>query len=466
MPDLTSKLSKESGIDQNTLTAIRELQKIYFFSDLNANENNKKNVQHLLVTLIGNMDINKKLSSPAFKRVEHRNNISFYLIEELRAISFKTRHLHKIEPEMDKIWSNFSNFIEHKHSKLKYNQKISIKQYALLHDLAALYKMLGILKQKNLITGNAQLEKIFNYSEQASKIIEYTESLFAANYKMPHGATFFYKIKAFTQQISFFHFLMTFFITRFFHASIAKKSNFNQGIEIAHLTRDKNYTTDKHVFTHFLYNDGYKINLSNLITDNNKKVLQQHFGESWQDIIEQKYAAIERKIHDHTYSTRTNIILDFSTWRYTLLATTWLQGGHKNFFVKDHNNAAIRNEVYGASKWNKEANKAPSRILCSEFVGRTLIATIQELNDELTEALKNKGVKNIPHPLVKSPLSNKEKLYLLTPERLLKALQERGAVKPIKAPKEIRQFINIKKKTKQDKSTETKNTTPLPPRRH
>lgn len=462
MPDLTAKLSKESGIDQNTLKGMCELQKIYYSADLTAEKENKENIQQMLVNLIGNMNINKKLASPIFERMEHTKMISIFLVEEFRALTFKTRHLHKMEAEIDEIWSKFIKLIGDKNATLEQDQKINLKQYAMLHDLASLYQTLCYLNNKNLIAGNATLEKVFKYSQKANKIVDDMQNRFIVNFKMPRGATFFYKINAFTEQISFFHFLMTSFVTRYFHVSILKKSNINQGIEIAHLTREDNYTTDQPTFAHFLYNDGYKINLSTLITDYNKKLLQQHFGESWQDIIEKKYAAIERTIHDHTYKIQANIILDFSIWRYILLATTWLQGGHKNFFVKDHSNATIRNEVFGASKWNKEANKAPPKIICSEFIGRTLIATIQELNDELTEELKNKGVENIPHPLVKSPLSKKEKLYLLTPERLLTAMQERGAVKPIKAPKELQQFINFKQKAKQDTSTET---TPHPPRK-
>jgi hypothetical protein len=82
-----------------------------------------------------------------------------------------------------------------------------------------------------------------------------------------------------------------------------------------------------------------------------------------------------------------------------------------------------------------------SSILCSEFIGKTVIAAVQELNDDIVKQLEAKGVTDIPDPVVKSPISEKEQLHLLTPERLLTAMQERGAVVKVATPTALSQFV-------------------------
>ena len=51
----------------------------------------------------------------------------------------------------------------------------------------------------------------------------------------------------------------------------------------------------------------------------------------------------------------------------------------------------------------------------------------------------------IPDPIVQSPISEKEKLYLLTPDRLLSVMMEKGTVEAVGPPKALSHLLAINK---------------------
>ncbi|WP_244940855.1 hypothetical protein [Legionella sainthelensi] len=90
-----------------------------------------------------------------------------------------------------------------------------------------------------------------------------------------------------------------------------------------------------------------------------------------------------------------------------------------------------------------DENREQSKVLCSEFISKTLIAAIQELNDRVVKELRDiHGVQNVPDRLIKSPISQRDKLELMTPEHLFKTLSERKAIEKVETPSEINELIH------------------------
>lgn len=439
------ELHQITGMQEEALINMRLMYKVMNTSDMVLEPQNRTNIQTMLEDQIGNMSINRQLDILA-PMSGSDTGIGFLVIKGIKDISYRTRHLKKIEPELDKIWKNFTAATEGE--ILTDNEKITLKQYGMLHDLAFLNGTLEEYNKKGLIAGNEKLEKLYLQTQRAAKIVSHLDKTFDQNFTMPTGAVVFEdtkkKSQVYGKALGFFEQLIVFFVTKFGHASKGIVVESKVGIKenkVSHINPD--YKQDKYSLRSYLYNDMHKIKIENLIDPDTRKYLQQHLGDKWIENVQQKFGDIERKIHDQNRRGHMHITADGTKGRFAQVATTSLQGGHKNFLMKDHANTDIRDDIFGKGKWEVEGRRGESRVLCSEFIGKTIIASVQELNDVLKKDLEARGVKDIPTRIVKSPISEKEKLYLLTPERLLRAMEERGAVERVQSPQELKKFMAI-----------------------
>ena len=435
-------LEQETGVLASTLQLLRALDANLLNKERHLSSDELSGIQVLLVECIGNMEFNKTLDVFAhYSRLE--SGISSITVGLAQDISYRTRHLNKILPEIDIISERFER-AKSGDDPLKSNEKISLEQYGILYDLAYLNKKLKSLAEHGLVSGNASLEMLYRQTQQAELIIKHVDDTFDTTFQTPVGSVVFdntaSKSKVYGKTLGLFERLIAFFVTKFGHASIAmsietESSSINR---LSHI--NPSHKNEKFSLRNFLHSDVYKIKLENLIDDSTQQMMKDKLGNDWLLQLEKKYTVIEQEIHDETRRRNPHIIADDSTKRSAEIATVWLQGGHMNFFSKNHSNRDIRDSIFGRGKWAAERQDS-CKMLCSEFVGLTVIAAIQELNDLVKQELEAKGVEHIPKTLIKSPISQREKLHLLTPERLLTAMQERGVVERVTAPAELSRFV-------------------------
>ncbi|CEG56624.1 hypothetical protein [Legionella fallonii] len=448
MPMTLEALHQETGIAEQALINMRNMHKLINTPDTELEPQQRADIQTMMEGMIGDMSMNRQLDILA-PMSGSDTGIGSLVVTALKDISYRTRNLKKIEPELDKIWENFEA-AKDKGKILADNEKITLKQYGMLHDLATLNKTLEGYNEKGLIKGNEKLEKLYAQTQRAATMISHLDKTFNQTFTMPIGAVVFddtkKKSEIYGKTLGFFERIIAFFVTKFGHASKGIAVENKEGkIEnkVSHI--NPGYQQDKYNLRSYLYSDVYQIKIENLIDNDTKKLLQQHLGDKWLEHVQQKFGDIERQIHDQNREGHMHITAEGGKGRFAQIATAPLQGGHKNILMKDHSNTDIRDDIFGRGKWEAEGRREQSKVLCSEFVGQTIIASVQELNDVLKKELQEKGVQDIPHPIVKSPISEKEKLHLLTPERLLSSMEERGAVVKVDAPKEISNFVAIDK---------------------
>jgi hypothetical protein len=326
----------------------------------------------------------------------------------------------------------------------------------MLYDLANLNSLMEHYDQLGLIKGNKKLEDLYVQTQRASTMISHFDSTFSQSFKMPAGVIVLEntKQKALIKNtaMSFFDKIAVFFVTKFAHVS----KGIGDENKVSHI--QPHYKREELTYREYLYSDMYQIKIENLIDEKNKKLLKEKLGDDWPRQLQEKFAKIERDIHEKSIEDKDkdfvhSVGCDGTTQRYAKLATTKLQGGHKNLFQADHKNKDIRDEVFRKDHWVNAGGQIVTNLICSEFVGKTIIAAVQELNDVVVQQLKEKGVENPPDLLIKSPISEKEKLHLLTPERLLVAMQERGAVEQLEVSPELNKFVSKGEQTIKDKST-------------
>lgn len=431
----TSKELMAKKFDAETVEGIHELSDRMYGINYVSQDNSVHLIQKMLLSMIGNMKANAKL-----RDLRRNPNIAKWQVDDLMDVTFRTRHMHKIWPYMDRIWGNFravENGIIDESPK-----KITLEQFGILYDLSKLRPLLRSYKELGLIHGNPQLKQLLKNSIRAKIIVSRMENALDKNFQMPTGAVVldriddYKKIKGFEGSIFDKFFSM---VTKYRHAAKGIILPDSKVSKVSHMAPKR--VVDTFSLRNYLYSDIYKIKLENLIDKKSQELLKKHYGTEWLSILDNKFSEIERQIHD--------MEIDYSDFRLDRgaaklkrsldIATVQLRGGHKNLFFNDHSNTNVRDQIFGRGKW---AKWTPTNMICSEFVGRTIIASIQELNDVIKADLQKMGVTDIPNKLILNPISKREKLDALTPERLLKALKNRNAVELVERSPEFNKLID------------------------
>ncbi|CDZ76975.1 hypothetical protein BN59_01254 [Legionella massiliensis] len=442
MPMSLQELSDESGISQEVIQGMRLLESKKSDDALVLSPEEKSAVQDMLVSLIGDMDTNKKIITISpYSRMD--SGIGGMTAAEVKDISYRTRNLHKIQPEMDRIWNNFQDALNGER-ELATNEKMTLKEFGMLYDLANLNAILEQYNTLGLIEGNDRLEALYQTTQRAATMVRHLDNTFDQQFRAPVGSVVFDRTKSkseiYGKELSAFEKGVT-KVTKFGHASraVTVENNDQVSNKLSHI--NPGYKEEKFALRNFLYADVYRIKLENLISEEDQALFKEHLGDDWLQQLEQEFSDIEQEIHNGARDMHEHVTAEGGTGRFASVATNKLHGGYKNFVKKDHKNPEVRDDVMGKGQWDVE-NRDQSKVLCSEFVGKTLIAAVQELNDRVVKRLRDDGVDNVPDRMISSPISQREKLKLMTPERLLHALEERHVIEKVESPRELSQFIH------------------------
>ena len=392
-------------------------------------------LQAIFVRSIGSMQVNKAMSLISLDG-QHAD-LSSHTVNFIRDLSYRTRHMERIKPNFDSIWSDFDRVMT---GETQYPiDKISIEEYGILYDLSAFFSSIHDEYERGLIEDSQELEELYEYTKKAHIIITYLDEKFAREFTFPTGSvvvTDFSKTDRIygentTSVEKFYNFLLTFCITKYGHAakgiSVPREGELLN--KISHINPE--YKEENFSLRNFLYSEVYRIKLDALIDEHSKVILKDNYGEDWLIKLEKQFSDIERTLHDQARDKYVDKLVIISPEVATSLATIKLQGGHKNWFTKEHSNEDIRDQIFQRGLWANQTKYSPPSMLCSEFIGMTIIAAIQELNDVIKAELHEKGVSDIPVKMIKSPISKREKLTLLTPERLISAMESRGALQHV-----------------------------------
>ncbi|BBB15356.1 uncharacterized protein RVIR1_08730 [Candidatus Rickettsiella viridis] len=435
-------LSEKTQIPTEKLEILRTLTECLSYIELQykhlpISDAQLKDIQTLLAECLGDMDMNTKIDSLT-NQSPNDTGISSNTIAFIKTFTYRTRHLSKIANDLDTI---FERFQQAKSGKLlKAHEKITLEQYGILYDLAHLNPYVKLMDAVKLIFDNETLEQLLCITNNAQTIIGHLDDTFAQSFKMPIGSVVFNNTSAraliHQTHLNFFD-KLTAFVTKFDHVSKGILSS--EGInKISHII--PTYKEEELTLHEYLYSDIYKIKLEKMIAPSSQKILKEKLGDNWLKQLEDAYSIIEGKLHDKASAQYLHFTANMNNRKAIEIATTWLQGGHKNLFFRDHSNEDFRDHFFNHF-FSDSSNKPETRILCSQFVGISLIAAVQELNLQINEALTKKGVTELPKNIIKSPISKREKLYLLTPERLLDAMKKRGVLEKVPMPAEVSKFI-------------------------
>jgi hypothetical protein len=444
----TEELAAQTGISERDLLAIHMLERATVpdpqskkCSQLSMEEQSL--VTEFLERTIGNMKLNQQILAMQKHFKLQDTGIGFTVIDILKSITYKTRHWSDDRINIEMLCDRFNRF--HQGEQLEEEDKISLAQYGALSDLASIFLSLTALHQAGLLA-SASLFSLYEKAQKANEMMSNLQERFFRDFKMEHAAVVkakkaqgVEKAMSITQQL---------FDIEGNHAVVGF-SLAQGGSLFSH--SHVNGTKDIFSLIEFLYNDLYRIKLDKLIAPKMQDYLKQHLGDNWLQQVEKMFGEIQRDFHDsHLISPiaaklrlHSDSMADwYGSWRHSLAGASRLPASHATFFAPEHGHGELKDMMFARKQFNIQEN-APLSVLCSQFVGISLLATLNELNDHIAVGLMAKGEdeEEVPDIIVQLPINDHEVLGHFSPRRLIEALDEHGAVERITAPEDISSII-------------------------
>lgn len=177
----------------------------------------------------------------------------------------------------------------------------------------------------------------------------------------------------------------------------------------------------------------WRLNISPLISISFQDRLAQKLGEKWKEKLAKKYETIETEIHSKGQIREYFQIIENDTARQINAGKAdFIWGGHVRKGQNDFNRLADR--ILGD---DAEAQQHLKKMICSEFVGKTTIAALVQLNRDLVKEL------GLPEgtAVLELPFDKREKLSTLHPKRLLDLLMRKNCIVKVPPPPLLKQIL-------------------------
>lgn len=144
-------------------------------------------MQSMLESVVKDIDFHEKLVHWDKDLQQEQTGVNHETVHKLHQLAYGTRHLEQIE-------SILESMPHEKPTELDKNQpeksnKITLKQYAILYDLAELKPLLDEFQKKGLIKGCDRLEQLHRYVTQAETLVKQLDPQFQRVFTPPEPPT-------------------------------------------------------------------------------------------------------------------------------------------------------------------------------------------------------------------------------------------------------------------------------------
>jgi len=425
--------ANEKGPFGLTRLQIVSLQLLSTPEDHKITANQRKIIEMFLHDSMGKMDLNKKLRSMLYTDLKEFQ-LNKKVIEDISYFIYKTRRVNQISAILEKVTETQRRIDNN--IALDERHKISFMEYSVFVDGARLNKVFTSLQKKVQYDSSSHIGKIHEKITRADELNKKMEKSFSQSFKVHPGtfSTESIKKKAIMQGevLSFFERIVTKIITKHKHTSKLYE-NKEKEATLSHI--NPNPTEDKFLLRDYLYTDVYQIKIENLISSKNKKVLQEIYGANWLEQLREKYARIEREIHDNTAVSFAGLLAQPEDFQKKSGRASLLPFGLGHLKIKKTSFSEVHRRILDRHYKNNEG-----RMLCSEFVAQCTIAAMVELNKQLAQDAAAKKVNFVGKP-VKIPISKHEDLSLIQPDRFIKILKSKGCVEKRKKAPEVAKYF-------------------------
>lgn len=447
---LNTDKSKGSSLSKNLKES--EAKCIKLFTKLTVGEietdAQKKYLGAMLERSIGNKELNLRLT--AFSR--EKGNAAYskhqYAVGDIKYFSYKTRHCDKI-PVLNKKCKKALELLA-VGQKVSESEKLNQFEYGVLCDIAKMKEKLDEYNEKGVIPKTGKLVELYEESKKSYALVKRInecavseERYKAGDILMVHSQkSIASKDKRVDQETALTHT----FISKYGHAAQIYIDPANGIPSISHIYGG--YQSDKVQGQDIATSDIFRVDPSKLVSKENMEFLNKLYkaeGKDWKVEVTKMYQDILQEVHEKSQET-FEIIKNDKTARFRAgLANFGLYGGHTSRTPQDF--SEVHKSMLGLND-----RSVKEKMICSEFVAKSTVAAFVELNERLRIKLDENNLPRKPEDLVEIPISRKERLERIHPERLVTLLDKAGCLTAVGRDDVINELVSQKRLRENEKS--------------
>ena len=391
-------------------------------------EQEKRFVANTLEGYIGDVDFNKRLTAVKKGKSKNYNIVQHEdVIDEIRYVTYKSKAVNsdlvgKTERTIEKIKSG---------EVLDPKDKLSPLEISRLEDIVKLKPKLDKYAELGVFTYSTKLNAIYEDVKKAKGVLDYLDEKAKEHYK---GGDILMqnKVKAgikpdFLWKLEIW--LTETFVSKYQHAApiyMNKEGKAAMSHIYEKYENGKMWPTDV-MSAHF-----FRVDASKLVPTELQNSMREVYGDKWAEVLNKKFQDINQSIHEASHE-RFGKIENPTQRRFDAgYADYGLAGGHQRTTDRDFDK--IRGAMMGEkTREDGHGYKISNEMICSEFTTKALVASIEQLNKEVTKDLKEHSLE-VDGRAITQPISARERLSKVHPERLVKLLREAECVEMIGAP--------------------------------
>ena len=369
-------IEEEQYLNLSNINGIKALEKAMNSYEI-INDQEINSIQQLLLNSIANEHLNKN-TSEILKNPNKCSNIHISTVVLLNLFTHCTRHynccptLSELKNAIDAIINNFQIA----------DNSFSVEQIGVINDLALIEDFINTLEQKQIFTNNTKLTELRDKVKLANQINQMISN-HLINDDMLDQVNGGNIVKQFTKQDLLKNLVE-------YYVNITKLINLPNK-EISHeetnISQDNQQTEEleKRLFSNF-----YKIDLNQLFTKENQKILQKLYGKQWREEIASMIKEIENKIiadYIHDKESTQNTIKTFGEI-------------HHYSSTLDH---SILNDEHHNMKYNINKDRNMLMLISQEHI---MCQIIENLENNITSGINKSNILNLKGTIniVKKPI--------------------------------------------------------------
>ena len=168
-------------------------------------------------------------------------------------------------------------------------------------------------------------------------------------------------------------------------------------------------------------------------------------GKDWKVEVTKMYQDILQEVHEKSQE-RFEVVKNDKTARFQAgLANFGLYGGHTSRTPQDF--SEVHESMLGLND-----RSVKEKMICSEFVAKSTVTAFVELNERLGVKLDENNIPRKPEDLVTIPISRKERLERIHPERLITLLDKAACLTEVGRDDVINGLVSQERLRENEKS--------------
>ncbi len=392
----------------------------------------------LLEKNLGNLDLNKRIA--LFEKEKHTLVKKYsFSTPDMKYFMFKTNLTQLNDTLLAKAEKAIKAIEEG--NPLEAKDLLTLYELGRLDDLSKMHKILEKYDQMGLVKPSSTLKKLYEQTSHGVELMQTINGKVTDEHLLESGdlvmnhskkSLALKNIQA-DREVA----LTQTFISQYGHAAQVFMDPETGAPKFSHVWGE--HQVDKVKVVDIAISDTFRVDPIKLVSPDMLALLKEHYGnKNYQAEIRKLFKDNVQQLLVKSQERFEDVMNDKDARFQAGWADYGFYGGHKESEIPDRSN--VHGEMFG-----KDGYKIKDKMICSEFVAKSVVASIYETNAQLKQILLD-GKKVSPEELqgkniLRVPME-RERLERVHPERLIKLLQAENCLDSVPKSAYLSHLLN------------------------